>query len=202
MGLIDKAEKKIRKKVLNEVEDWFEDRIDEVTDTFDDIEEEVKKIRDLANSSHRRLEWYKNGGVIKKIVEDGGNHILSEFKDKITEEMLEGMADALDDAADIIETLAPSRFTLIFGCEVALIIQCEITVSVTIPNPVARLTEIREWADNPPKGRAQIIDCIKDFGPESLGVEGKVSGNGLAAEWDGEEKYDRIDAFLEKHGVK
>ena len=81
-------------------------------------------------------------------------------------------------------------------------IQCEITVSVTIPNPVARLTEIRKWADDPPKGRAQIIDCIKDFGPESLTVEGKVSGNGLAAAWDGEEKYDRIDAFLEKHGVK
>ena len=29
----------------------------------------------------------------------------------------------------------------------------------------------------------------------------KVSGNGLAAEWDGDDKYDRIDAFLKKHGV-
>ena len=80
-------------------------------------------------------------------------------------------------------------------------IQGEVTVSCSFPNPVAKLTEIRKWAANPPQGRGQIIECIKDFGPESLGVEFKVSGNGMAAEWDGSDKYDRIDAFLKKHGV-
>ena len=32
-------------------------------------------------------------------------------------------------------------------------------------------------------------------------MEFKVSGNGLSAEWDGDDKYERIDAFLKKHGV-
>ena len=153
MGLIDKAEKKIRKKVLSEVEDWFEDRIEDVTDTFDDIEGQLKKVTSLAESSHRRLEWYKHGGVIKKIVEDGGDYILAEFKEKITGEVLDGMADALDEAADVIEILAPDQFGLVFGCEVALIVQCEVTVSLDIPNPVARLTEVRAWADSPPQGQ-------------------------------------------------
>ena len=108
---------------------------------------------------------------------------------------------ALDNAANVIEVMAPTRFTLIFGVELALVIQAEVTVSCSFPNPVAKLTEIREWAANPPRGRGQIIECIKDFGPESLAVEFKVSGNGMAAEWDGDDKYDRIDAFLEKHGL-
>ena len=37
--------------------------------------------------------------------------------------------------------------------------------------------------------------------PESLSAEFKVSGNGLGAAWDTDDKFDRIDAFLEKHGV-
>ena len=199
MGLIDKAEKKIRKKVLAEVEDFVEDRFDDVTDAFEDL---ANKAMSRADRAHDRLNWFKDGGVIKKIVEQGGDYVLDEIKNKLTDEVVDGIADALDDAADVIETLAPSNFTLVFGAEVALVIQCEITVSVTIPNPVARLTEIRKWADKPPKGRAEIIECIKDFGPESLSIEAKVSGNGMSAGWDGEEKYDRIDAFLEKHGVR
>ena len=202
MGLIDKAEKKIRKKVLHEVEGWVEDRLDDVTDAFDDIEDQLNKVTKLAQSSHRRLEWYKNGGVIKKLVEDGGDYILSEFKDKLTDEVIEGLADALDEALDVIEILAPDSYTLVFGAEVALIVQMEITVSMTIPNPMAKLTEIRHWADMPPKGRAEIIECIKDFGPESITIEAKVSGNGGAAEWSGESKYDKVDAYLAKHGVK
>ena len=97
--------------------------------------------------------------------------------------------------------MAPTRFTLIFGIELALVVQGEVGVSVTFPNPAARLTEIRKWAANPPSGRAQIIECIKDFGPESVGAEFKISGNGLAVEWDGDDKYDRVDAFLAKHGI-
>ena len=63
--------------------------------------------------------------------------------------------EALDNAADVIEVMAPTRFTLIFGVELALVIQGEITVSFSFPNPVAKLTEIRKWAANPPEGRAQ-----------------------------------------------
>ena len=202
MGLVDKAEKKIRKKVLQEVEGWLDDRIEDVTETFDDIEGQLKKVTSLAESSHRRLEWYKNGGVIKKILEDGGEYVMGEIRDHITEAMLEGLADALDEAADIVEMAAFDDFTMIFGCEVALVIQCEVTVSCTIPDPVAKLTEIRSWADNPPKGREQIMECVRDFGPSQIEVEAKVSGNGVAGTWSGEQKYDRLDAFLEKHGVK
>ena len=98
--------------------------------------------------------------------------------------------------------MSPSSFTLIFGIEMALVIQGEVTVSVSLPNPTAKLTEIRKWADKPPAGRAKIIECIKDFGPESLGVEMKVSGNGMAAEWDSGDKYDNVSMpFLEKHGI-
>ena len=109
--------------------------------------------------------------------------------------------EALNNAADVIEVMAPTKFTLIFGIELALVVQGEVTVQFSFPDPVAKLTEVRQWAKKPPKGRSQIIACIKDFGPESLSVEFKVSGNGLAAEWDGDDKYDRIDTFLKKHGV-
>ena len=128
--------------------------------------------------------------------------LIEEAAFKLAQEASErSIKDVLENAADVIEITVPTRFTLIFGVELALVIQGEITVSFSFPNPVAKLTEIRKWADKPPKGRGQIIECIKDFGPESLGVEFKVSGNGLAAEWDGDDKYDRIDTFLAKHGV-
>ena len=80
-------------------------------------------------------------------------------------------------------------------------VQAEFTVSLDLPNPVSKLTEIRKWADDPPNGRGEIMECVEDFGPEGLTVEFKVSGNGLSATWDGEDKYDRLDSFLAKHGV-
>lgn len=172
---------------------------------FDDFPELIE--RESEKAARRVFEEMRED--VEDIVEDALEfaedvkaEALADFRENITDEVIGGIASALDDAADIIEIMAPSNFTLVFGAEVALIVQCEITVSVTIPNPVGRLTEIRKWADNAPKGRAQIIECIKDFGPESLSVEAKVSGNGFSAGWDGEDKYDRIDAFLEKHGVK
>ena len=138
----------------------------------------------------------------KKAFEEELPALIEEAARKLAQEASErSIKEALDNAADVIEIMAPTRFTLIFGVELALVIQGEVTVSCSFPNPVAKLTEIRKWAADPPKGRGQIIECIKDFGPESLGVEFKVSGNGLAAEWDGDDKYDRIDAFLAKHGV-
>ena len=109
--------------------------------------------------------------------------------------------EALNNGADVIELLSPTKFTLIFGIELALVVQGEVTVMFSFPNPAAKLTEMRAWARKPPKGRVQIIQCIKDFGPTSIAVQLKVSGNGLAAEWDGDDKYNRIDAFLKKHGV-
>ena len=171
--------------------------------------------RDMERWSEDALATVKNE-VIDEI-EKTGKRVGSEIEEGLTEKLPQIIEDtalklakaasagsikkALDNAADVIEVMAPSKFTLIFGVELALVVQGEVTVSFSFPNPAAKLTEIRAWADKPPKGRAQVIECIKDFGPESLAVEFKVSGNGLAAEWDGDDKYDRIDSFLKKHGV-
>lgn len=113
----------------------------------------------------------------------------------------DSLRKVLDEAADTIELMSPSWFGFTFGGEFAFVAQIEFTVAVTIPNPVSKLTEIKTWKAKPPKGRAQIIDCIQDFGPSGFEVEFKVSGNGFKAGWDGDDKYDRLDQFLAKRGV-
>ena len=153
-------------------------RLDSVDD---DIRKVWEKIEDLPDT-------------IEDLVEEA-------FEELAQEATQQAIKEVLDSAADVIEIMAPTRFTLTFGIELALVVQAEVGVSCTFPNPVAKLTEIRHWAENPPKGRAQIIECIRDFAPESLSAEFKVSGTGLGAEWDGDDKFDRVDAFLEKHGV-
>lgn len=168
--------------------------------TRDEIEKIGSKVHDeMEDHAEQALTKVREG---MEDLADDAEELVEDALEKLAKEASEkAIKEALDNALDVIETMAPSNFTLIFGVELALVVQGEITVSVCIPNPVAKLTELRKWADNPPSGRKQIIECIKDFGPEFLGVEAKVSGNGIAAEWDGEDKYDRIDAFLEKHGV-
>ena len=193
-------------------------RIGRLDDDMKRAFREVKAQADIIDDIQRARRWA--GGRINDI-DDTLEKLPSRIEDEVEEAVTEKLPDLLEDAAkamaseaaklsieevleeaaDTIEIMAPSKFTLIFGIELALVVQGEVGVSVTFPNPVAKLTEIRKWAENPPRGRAQIIECIKDFGPESLGAEFKVSGNGLAAEWDGDDKYDRIDAFLKKHGV-
>ena len=168
-----------------------------ITETGRKIEDNLDKVEDQAEARLRKVGEEVEDGLTEKLpdlVEDAARAIAEEASER-------SIKEALDNAADVIEMMAPTRFTLIFGIELALVVQGEVGVSVTFPNPAAKLTEIRKWAKHPPKGRAQIIECIKDFGPESLGAEFKISGNGLAAEWDGDDKYDRLDAFLEKHGV-
>ena len=196
----------------------------------DSAKRAVNSVADGAKSGVRRI-GQEAESTVKKVgheVEDGVKHVGREAEDELRKagreieeglteklpELVEDVAhemakeaskrsikEALDTAADVIEFMSPTKYTLIFGIELALVVQAEVTVSVVFPNPLAKLTEVRKWASKPPNGRAQIIECVKDFGPESLSAEFKVSGNGGAVEWDGEDKYDRIDAFLEKHGV-
>ena len=170
-----------------EVEDGLRKSAHEITDAFE------KKLPALAEKA---FEETKEAFVeeLPALMEEAALKLAKEAS-------AHSIKEALDNAADVIEVMAPTRFTLIFGVELALVIQGEVTVSFSFPNPAAKLTEIRFWAGHPPKGRAKIIECIEDFGPEALAVEFKVSGNGMAAEWDGDDKYERIDAFLKKHGV-
>ena len=177
---------------------------------FRDIENAGRKIEGVgreAGDALKRLdqaddEFRKVWEKIEHLPDTIEDLVEEAFEELAQEAAQQSIKEILDNAADVIEIMAPTRFTLIFGIEVALIVQAEVGVSCTIPNPIAKLTEIRHWANNPPKGRAQIIECIRDFAPESLSAEFKVSGNGLGAEWDGDDKFDRIDAFLEKHGVR
>ena len=168
----------------------------------------IKQVQGQAEEALEKVEEEAERNIRKvgEEVEEGLTEKLPALVKDVAEDMAEAASsrsikEALDNAADVIEMMQPSSFTLIFGVELALVVQGEVTVAVAFPNPAAKLTEIRKWAAKPPTGRAQIIECIKTFAPEALGVEFKVSGNGVAAEWDGEEKYDRIDAFLAKHGI-
>ena len=182
-----KVVQKIFDKGKRDIERFAENAVKETKDAF---------VKDLPSLTEKAFDETKEAFVEELPA------LLEEAARKLAQEASENsIKEALNNAADVIEVMAPTRFTLIFGVELALVIQGEVTVSCSFPNPVARLTEIRKWAAYPPKGRSQIIECIKDFGPESLAVEFKVSGNGMAAEWDGDDKYDRIDAFLAKHGL-
>ena len=165
-----------------------------------DAENEVKKvgreIEGTANKAKNEIE-----GVANKAKEE-----IPELAEKALKEALQAAtSDAvkrgLNTALDIIELCSPDTFSLFIGVELALVVQVEFKVQIDIPNPTSKLTEIRKWAKNAPKGRSQIIACVKDFGPESLTVEAGVSGNGGSATWSGATKYDKLDAFLKKQGV-
>ena len=155
--------------------------------------------------------------TIKDEVKEAVAEVVEEVGTAFTEKLPELAEDALREvitkataasakrglgiALDMVELVSPRRYGLIIGVELALIATVEFTVTVVIPNPTAKLTEIRKWARRPPRSRKQIIKCVKDFGPESLTVEAKVSGNGGFAEWDGHDMLDRLDVFLAKQGV-
>ena len=205
----EKAARRVAEKIVKQILEPVGNKIKrDLNNLYGSIESKIKRrgremeglIDEAADKAEGRLRGL--GGEI----EDGLTEKLPELVEDAVEKLAQAASEqsikeALDNAADVIEVMSPSSFTLIFGVELALVVQGEVTVSVALPNPTAKLTEIRHWAEHPPSGREQIIECIRDFGPESLGAEFKVSGNGLAVEWDGEDKYDRIDAFLEKHGV-
>lgn len=204
--------KKIVEPAARKCERWVYDVKDKckasVRKVGGEVEKKLWEIKDQCKNSIRKV-----GSEVEDKVREVGQEIEDGITEKIPDLIEEGLKEiaeeasersikeVLDNAADVIEMMAPSEFTLIFGIELALVVQGEVTVCLTFPNPAAKLTEIRQWAKRPPKGRSQIIECIKDFGPDSLGAEFKISGNGISVEWDGEDKYDRVDAFLEKHGV-
>ena len=202
--------KKTAEDLAKEAEEFFTKEAEKVVEQiFNRAKRDIERFAESAVKDTREAFTKELPALAEKAFDETKQAFVEELPQLIEDVALKfakeaserSIKEALDNAADVIEVMAPTRFTLIFGVELALVIQGEVTVSCSFPNPVAKLTEIRKWAANPPRGRAQIIECIKDFGPESLGVEFKVSGNGLAAEWDGDDKYDRIDAFLKKHGV-
>ena len=184
-----------------------------------DVKKEGSNIYGMAGDLSRQIEKTaeKAGSEIQKKAEEAGGQVEETFEKRIPELITEKLPEALEQLAkeaakdsvkkalnvalDVIEMMEPTSYTLVFGVELALVVQGEVTISASIPNPLAKLTEIRKWAKNPPKGRAQIISCIKDFGPSSISGEFKISGNGGSAEWDGDDKYARIDAFLKNRGV-
>ena len=205
---IKEAEKKAKKAIDKIIKPATKAAEDAVWKVRRAAYAKIKQVQGQAEEALEKVEEEAERNIRKvgEEVEEGLTEKLPALVKDVAEDMAEAASsrsikEALDNAADVIEMMQPSSFTLIFGVELALVVQGEVTVAVAFPNPAAKLTEIRKWAKNPPEGRAQIIECIKTFAPESLSVEFKVSGNGLAAEWSGEDKYDRVDAFLAKHGI-
>ena len=169
-----------------------------------DVENLVKKVEDLGKQAVRDVQeaGKRAAAEVEKGVTEKLPDLMEAAARKLAEQASQDAAKkALNMACDIIETTAPDKYTLTFGVELALVVQGEVTVNLEIPNPVARLTEIRAWAKKPPTGRAQIIECVKDFAPESLTVEAKLSGNGGSATYSGEHILDGVDRFLAKNGV-
>ena len=212
----ERAAKKVVDKVVNPAANAAKSAVNRVGDEVKsgvrkvghEVESGVKRVAHDAESGIRSVANDAEDGITKaaRAAEEAITERLPELAEDALEEVLKAAASgtiekALRIASNVIEFLAPSKYSIIFGIELALVVSGEVTVTAEIPNPVSKLTEIQEWAESPPKGRAQIIQCLKDFGPESLTVEAKFSGNGGAATWDGEDKYDRVDAFLEEHGV-
>ena len=163
-----------------------------------------REVEELAKKAVKEVEAAGKKAV--REVEEGVTEKLPDLMEaaarKLAEEAASGAAKkALSLAIDIIEGTQPDTYTIIFGIELALIVQGEVTVSLALPNPVGRLGKIKAWAEKPPSGRAKIIECVKDFGPESITAEAKVSGNGGSATWSGEKAYGALDSFLRKNGV-
>ena len=168
----------------------------------------IKSVAHEAEGSLRRVEGEIEDGVrnVGREVEEGLTEKLPEMVEDAIEDALkaaasEAVQQGLNAALDVIELGSPNTLGLTFGFEAALVLQAECTVRIVVVNPVSKLTEIRKWAANPPKGRSQIIACFKDFGPQSFEVAAKFSGNGPDATWSGEDKYDKLDAFLAKRGL-
>ena len=170
-----------------------------------------KKARQAASAAEDKIE------DAQRVAVRGVRQAGEEVKDGITEDLPDLIEDAakelaekaseeaaekaLNAALDMVELLAPDEITVTLGMELALVVQGEVTVQVTVPNPVAKTTEIRKWANKPPKGRAKIIECVGDFAPSSVSAEFKVSGNGVSGSWSTGDKLEKLDKFLAKHGV-
>ena len=185
----------------------------------DQLRSSIRNTARDAEAGLKRGVHEAEGGLrsVESEIEDRARAVGREVEEGLTEKLPELVEDAIEDAMkaaasgavqkglnaalDVIELVSPNTLGLTFGFEAALVVQAEFTVAITIVNPTSKLTEIRKWAANPPNGRSEIIGCFKDFGPTSFSVEGKFSGNGFSAEWAGEDKYDKLDAFLKKFGV-
>lgn len=155
---------------------------EEIDDKLSEARKEVVELSEQAED------------VLTEKLPEVGEHLLQEARRGALEK-------ALNELCDGVEMFAPSHSSFTFGLALSFIAEAEIGCTVSIPNPMGRLTEIRKWAKNAPSGRAQIMDCIRDFGPDSLSAGFKVCGNGPDHTWNGDDKYDRIEAFLKKHGV-
>lgn len=201
-----KKVKRIAVEVAGEVQEFTEEQLaknteNAVADVFGKIKEEVfnkieRELLALSDKVQTDIASATNAAVRKfpELVEQAAKKLAEEASKQ-------SVKKALDLAIDIIEGTQPDTYTIIFGIELALVIQGEITVSLELSNPVGRISKIKEWVKKPPHGRSQIIQCVKDFGPESISAEFKISGNGGSSNWSGEKAYDSLDSFLKKNGV-
>ena len=204
------------KRGLNQFADQAKSRIRGVAQN---AETGLKRVGHEAEGGLKSVAHEAEGGLrsVESEIEDGVRTVGREVEEGITEKLPDLIEDAIEDAMkaaasgavqkglnaalDVIELTSPDTLGMTFGFEAALVVQAECTVRIVVVNPMSKLTEIRKWAANPPSGRSQIIACFKDFGPQAFEVAAKFSGNGPDATWSGDDKYDKLDAFLAKRGV-
>ena len=199
--LVNEAEKSARRAVERIVDPAVASAKSELNSTLDGarnglLQKAHEAEGSVANDAEDNLRRVQREAEAKlpELAEDAVHEVIA----KAT---ADGAKRGLNMALDIVEICALSTVGLVIGIELAFVVQVEFGITVEIPNLVAMLTEIRKWAANPPSGRGQIVACLKNFRPDSIQVDAKVSGNGGFATWSGDDKYDRLDAFMAKQGV-
>ena len=171
------------KSITKKIRRAFEKLGDQIKSAIRKVGREAEEeIKDLAQSTLRDVKE-----KVEDLVEDGFREVTAAIG-----------GEGLDIAVDLVETAAPDSITLKLGIDIGVL---ALGVSLTVPDPVARLDRIKRWADHPPKGRHEIMACISEFGPQSIGVEGTVLGNGAGAEWSGPDKLTKLDSFMKKRGI-
>ena len=172
--------------------------IKSVDDKADDI------VVDAVRRVRQEVERAEDGLTerVPEIVTEKLPDLIEDGFEKLQEEAVKAaMKKALDSFLKVVAIAAPTRASMTFGMALSFVAEGEVGCTVTVPNPVAKITEIRKWAANPPNDLADIMQCIRDFGPESIAAGFKVCGNGPDFEWEGDDKYDRVEAFLSDQGV-
>ena len=126
-----------------------------------EVEGGVKRVGREVEGGVKKVGHEVEGGVRKAghEIEEGITEKLPALAEEAVREVIqaataEAAKRAFDTAVDVVELFAPSSFGLKLGVELALVVQVEFEIAVEIPNPTARLTEIRQYAKHPPTGRS------------------------------------------------
>lgn len=200
--LVSNLEDSVKKEVNSAkktVEQTVSNAVSEAEKTVRNVKSEV--IDEIDEIRDRSLKEIRNvAGEVEDAVLDELPALIETGFHKLTEDVIrEALQRGLNTLADVVELFAPTQISMTFGLALSFVVEGEVSITITIPNPVAKLTEIREWQSKPPSGRDEILRCIQDFAPTSISAGFKIVGNGPDCEWDGDDKFERLNSFMGKY---